>query len=466
MSNLEDSIVLITSASDDSRKVNVIGTGFAFYREDNYTYLLTCAHVVEDVGGEENVLVNNIRAEVLAIGDVKGFDLAVLRVENLNIPLFQLISLSEAKNRKFRTAGHFLYGEEKKILLETVDGTLGKKRFARQNDERVAVWNLLVDEGDRLRKGYSGAPVVDWGSGGVLGVATNMEKDGTEGLAISVEALSKIWPEIPPAISYFYLEKFDVITVNNKGKEIERRSDEAVFFTEDLGSGVILEMVAIPGGTFLMGSPENEEGRYDSESPQHEVTVQPFYMSKYPITQNQYQAIMGKNPSRFKGGNRPVEKVSWYDAVEFCQKLSQKTGKNYKLPSESQWEYACRAGTTTLFHFGETITSELVNYKAPQGKYRKQTTDVGSFFPNAFGLYDMHGNLWEWCQDVWHDNYEGAPTDSSAWESEEKSNVRLLRGGSWSYHSWDCRCARRNCSIAGGLNGNGGFRIVSSVSCS
>ncbi|MGD1698584.1 trypsin-like peptidase domain-containing protein [Dapis sp. BLCC M229] len=144
MSNLEESIVLITSASDNSRKADVIGTGFAFYQENNYTYFLTCAHVVEDVGGEENVLVNNIRAKVLAIGDVKGFDLAVLRVEKLNVPLLQLISLSEAKNRMFRTAGHYLYGEEKKILLETVDGTLGKKRFARQNDEKVAAWKLLI----------------------------------------------------------------------------------------------------------------------------------------------------------------------------------------------------------------------------------------------------------------------------------------------------------------------------------
>ncbi|NEP90316.1 MAG: SUMF1/EgtB/PvdO family nonheme iron enzyme [Okeania sp. SIO2C2] len=311
MSNLEESIVLITSASDNSFKADVIGTGFAFYREDNYTYLLTCAHVVEDVGGEENVLVNSIRAKVLATGDVKGFDLAVLGVEKLNVPLFQLISLSETKNRKFQTAGHFLYGEEKKILLETVGGTFGKKRLARQNDERVAVWNLLVDEGERLRKGYSGSPVVDCETGYVLGVATNMEKDGAEGLAISVEALQKIWPQIPLAISCFYREKFDVITVNNKGEEIERRSYEAAFFTEDLGNGVMLEMVSIPGGTFLMGSPENEARWNDRESPQHQVNLLPFYMSKYPITQNQYQAIMGKNPSYFKGGNRPVEKVSY-----------------------------------------------------------------------------------------------------------------------------------------------------------
>ncbi len=458
MSNLEESIVLITSASD--KKANVIRTGFAFYRADNYTYLLTCAHVVEDVGGEENVLVNNIPAEVFETGDVKGFDLAVLRVENLNIPLLQLISLSEGENRKFRTAGNYLYGEEKKILLKTVDGTLGKKRFLRHSDERVAVWKLLINEGDvatarlrqRLPQGYSGAPVIDLETGGVLGVATNMEKEETEGLAISVEALNKIWSEMSPAISDFYLEKFDVITVNNKGEEINRHSHQAVFFTEDLGQGVMLEIVSIPGGTFLMGSPENEVKRRDNESPQHEVTLPPFCMSKYPITQDQYQAIMGENPSHFQGRNRPVECVSWYDATEFCQKLSQKTGKTYRLPSESQWEYACRAGTTTPFYFGETITTDLVNYngnytygKAPKGKYREQTTNVGSFPPNVFGLYDMHGNVWELCADDWHNNYEGAPTDGSAWLelNDEKKLYALLRGGSWFFLPDICRSAFR-----------------------
>ncbi|NET42905.1 GUN4 domain-containing protein [Okeania sp. SIO2B3] len=198
--HLEESIVLITSASENSFKADVIGTGFAFYQADNYTYLLTCAHVVEDVGGEENVLVNNIPAEVVATGDVNGFDLAVLQVEKLNVRLFQLISLSEAENQKFRIAGHYLYGENKNVMLETVDGTLGKKRFARQNNETVTAWKLLINEGDRLRKGYSGAPVVDL-SDRVLGIATNMEKDGAEGLAISVEALNKIWPQMPIAIS-------------------------------------------------------------------------------------------------------------------------------------------------------------------------------------------------------------------------------------------------------------------------
>ncbi|MFO5527762.1 MAG: SUMF1/EgtB/PvdO family nonheme iron enzyme, partial [Cuspidothrix sp.] len=193
-------------------------------------------------------------------------------------------------------------------------------------------------------------------------------------------------------------------------------------FTEDLGNGIKLEMIAIPGGTFWMGSPENEAERSSWESPQHQVTVPSFFMGKYQLTQAQYQAIIGTNPSRFKGKNRPVESVCWDDAVAFCQTLSQKTQKNYRLPSEAEWEYACRAGTTTPFSFGDNITTDLVNYdgnypykSAPKGKHRQQTTDVGTFPPNAFGLYDMHGNVWDWCEDDWHDNYINPPTDGSAW---------------------------------------------------
>ncbi len=159
-------------------------------------------------------------------------------------------------------------------------------------------------------------------------------------------------------------------------------------------------MVAIPGGSFLMGSPCDEKGRRDNEEPQHEVNVPSFYLGKYAVTQAQWQAIMGNNPAKFEGENRPVEAVSWLEAVEFCQKLSEKLGEEYRLPSEAEWEYACRAGTTTPFHFGATITTELANYSGnstygseSEGQYRKETTEVGSFPPNAFGLYDMHGNV-------------------------------------------------------------------------
>jgi formylglycine-generating enzyme required for sulfatase activity len=237
-----------------------------------------------------------------------------------------------------------------------------------------------------------------------------------------------------------------------------------------LGNGVILEMAAITGGTFMMGSPENEVERFSDERPQHHVTVPSFLMGKYPVTQAQYQAIMGTNPSLFKGSNRPVECVSWDNAVAFCEKLSQKTGKNYRLPSEAEWEYACRAGTTTPFYFGKTISTDLANYDGnytygggAKGVYREETTEVGIFPANPFGLYDMCGNVWEWCQDNRHSNYEGAPTDGSAWLGIEKNtNTRLLRGGSWFNEPGYCRSAFRCYYDLDRFDFHIGFRVVCS----
>ncbi|MBS9386143.1 MAG: SUMF1/EgtB/PvdO family nonheme iron enzyme [Dolichospermum sp. BR01] len=267
------------------------------------------------------------------------------------------------------------------------------------------------------------------------------------------------------------LEKIEVVTTNKFGEIIQRQQRIAKYFIEDLGNGVILDMAAIPGDTFMMGSPENEAGRSDNESPQHQVTVPSFFMGKYPVTQAQYQAIMGNNPSYFEGSNRPVEQVSWINAVAFCKKLSQKIGKTYRLPSEAEWEYACRAGTTTPFHLGETITTDLANYdgndtygQGTKGVYREETREVGSFgVANNFGLYDMHGNIREWCQDNWHRNYEGAPTNGSEWlDIEENINWKMLRGGSWSSIPDYCRSAYRSSNYLGtDLNGLG-FRVVCS----
>ncbi|MEH1893304.1 MAG: formylglycine-generating enzyme family protein [Nostoc sp.] len=259
-------------------------------------------------------------------------------------------------------------------------------------------------------------------------------------------------------------------------------------FIEDLGNGVQLEMVSIPEGSFIMGSPQDEPERSSSESPQHQVTVRAFFMGKYTVTQAQWQAVaslpqinqkLNPNASTFKGANRPVDSVSWEDAVEFCDRLSQYTGRPYSLPSEAEWEYACRAGTTTPFHFGETITSELANYNADgtygagvKRTYRKETTPVGSFnAANAFGLYDMHGNVWEWCIDDWHDNYEGAPTDGSAWVddndnlSKNQGNA-VLRGGSWDDFPYLCRSASRDDFFRGErgfIYYTFGFRVVCGV---
>ncbi|MEA5463623.1 formylglycine-generating enzyme family protein [Leptothoe sp. PORK10 BA2] len=244
---------------------------------------------------------------------------------------------------------------------------------------------------------------------------------------------------------------------------IRRSTRQAWQYVENLGSGVELAMVCIQAGSFTMGAPEGEEDRSDDEGPQHPVTIaEPFFMGKYPITQAQWRVVaampqvereLDQDPANFKRDNRPVAVVSWLDAVEFCARLSQHTGRDYRLPTEAEWEYACRAGTTTPFHFGATIASNLANYRGtstygvgPAGEYRQQTTDVGSFPANAFGLYDMHGNVLEWCQDWWHESYEGAPADGSAWldHEDDAEEKRVLRGGSWSDDPAFCRSADRN----------------------
>ncbi|WP_422615651.1 SUMF1/EgtB/PvdO family nonheme iron enzyme [Nodularia spumigena] len=261
-----------------------------------------------------------------------------------------------------------------------------------------------------------------------------------------------------------------------KSYEINRSRRSGEFFTENLGNGVVLDMVKIPGGKFLMGSPENEPKRFENESPQHSVTIQPFFTGKFTITQAQWAAVaafdkvkidLNPDPSNFKGANRPVESVSWNHAVEFCARISQKTGKTYRLPSEAEWEYACRAGTTTPFYFGETLTTDLANYdgnytygSAPKGEYRKQTTDVGKFSANPFGLYDMCGNIWEWCQDEWHKNYDNAPADARVWLVKNDNPFRLLRGGSWYDFPGDCRSAYRNNLYPDLAYGTFGFRVV------
>ena len=251
------------------------------------------------------------------------------------------------------------------------------------------------------------------------------------------------------------------VAVDKSQVKITKISGEAEQIIEVLGKDIKLEMVYVPSGSFLMGSNE-----YDTEKPIHRVTIPSFYISKYTITQQQYQLIMGKNQSRFRGANRPVEEVTWDDAMSFRQKLSKLTGKQYTLPSESQWEYACRAGTTTPFCFGETITPDLVNHEGNHtyGKAPiKKTTDVGNFPPNAFGLYDMHGNVREWCLDHWHENYQGAPSDGSAWLSDNDKANRLLRGGSWLIYPRDCRSASRLSLTPDYHYFSVGFRVVCEI---
>ena len=217
---------------------------------------------------------------------------------------------------------------------------------------------------------------------------------------------------------------------------VKKSPGQAKQFLEGLGGGVHIPMVSIPAGTFMMGAPQLEDGSSDAQRPQHRVSVRSFYMGKSPVTQAQYEAVMGNNPAYFQGGDRPVETVSWHDAVEFCQKLSQLTDRYYRLPSEAEWEYACRSGTKTAFYVGDSIDLAVANYRS------QETTVVGSFPANAYGLNDMHGNILEWCADNYHGNYIDAPTDGSAW-SNDANPTYILRGGSWYSKASYCRSAAR-----------------------
>lgn len=279
--------------------------------------------------------------------------------------------------------------------------------------------------------------------------------------------------------------EFDVATLERESQflgigdrwVINRHSKQTISRIEHLAEGIELELVQIPGGSFLMGSPQDEQDFFscvNSESPQHIVTIRPFCLGKYPVTQAQWRAVaalppvncdLDPDPSTFKGDSLPVEGVTWYDAAEFCDRLTQLTQRSYRLPTEAEWEYACRAGTTTPFHFGEKLSPELANYKTSavqtyKADYsysiglgresRGSTTPVGSFgVANAFGLYDMHGNVCEWCLDDGR-SYEGAPTDGSARADDTNTNPSrkpykaVQRNGRWFIYPVDCPSAEQS----------------------
>ena len=257
---------------------------------------------------------------------------------------------------------------------------------------------------------------------------------------------------------------FEIVSVDSNGEIIDRQSGAALCLTESLGDDLDLDLVLIPSGTFMMG----DDRHHQDEQPIHQVTVPSFYIGKYPITQAQYRFVMGENQGDAIVIDYPIEKINWHDAISFCHKLSHQTGKHYSLPSESQWEYACRAGTNTTFHFGDTITPDLANYNGDypyggvaKGENRAQATPVGNFPANAFGLYDMHGNVWEWCLDAYQPSYQGAPIDESAVAAGLTDGVkRVMRGGAWDYVARGCRSAVR-CSLDAGLRlGGCGLRVI------
>jgi formylglycine-generating enzyme required for sulfatase activity len=287
---------------------------------------------------------------------------------------------------------------------------------------------------------------------------------------------------------------YNVVLLDQYGNIDQRNSASNRGYTERL-EGIALEMANIPAGSFQMGSPSSESSRSSNESPQHSVSVPEFFMGRTQVTQAQWRAVaqlpqvhrsLKSDPSSFIGNELPVENVTWYDCIEFCARLSRATGKNYRLPSEAEWEYACRAGTTTPFHFGETISTEVANYdgnstyaSGQTGVYRQKTTPVGSFnAANAWGLYDMHGNLYEWCLDDWHGSYEGAPSDGRPWFKNDNhssfeedwqhwlyailqhTNNKLLRGGYWYCSPRSCRSANRYYSSPANCDHSRGFRVA------
>jgi len=226
----------------------------------------------------------------------------------------------------------------------------------------------------------------------------------------------------------------------------------------DLGDGVAMPMVEIKPGRFMMGSPASERDRQDNET-QHSVTIsKAFWLGQTEVTQAEWQAVMGTNPSAFKGDlNRPVETVSWDDAQEFCRRLSQKTGMTFRLPTETEWEYACRAGTTTAYSFGSD-PARLVDYAWFDDNAGRSTHPVATKKPNAWGLHDMHGNVWEWCADWYGDYPSGAVTDP---QGPRSGSDRVLRGGSWDNHSSFCRASVRDDVTPGDVNyGYFGFRVA------
>jgi formylglycine-generating enzyme required for sulfatase activity len=270
-------------------------------------------------------------------------------------------------------------------------------------------------------------------------------------------------------------------------------------FQEELDLGFSITMLQIPEGEFMMGSEERGvilsmyEERCDHDKPRHRVQLQSFFLGQYPVTQMQWKIVaewpmvkreLNPAPSDCWAPNRPVTCVSWHEAIEFCERLSRKTHRNYTLPSEAQWEYACRAGTSTTFAFGDTLTPELANYSlgdirqnyfllrelakiAPSridltclaNHYWPETTRVGIFPSNLWGLHDMHGNVFEWCLDYWNPDYKNAPSDGSAWISSGDSTSRVRRGGCWDHGVESTSSAHRSWRSTGVVDRNTGFRL-------
>ncbi|MBE7385777.1 MAG: formylglycine-generating enzyme family protein [Leptolyngbya sp. SIO1E4] len=368
-------------------------------------------------------------------------------------------------------------------LVEVIRRDLANLAARDDSEERFWLARLVKSQADWLTDSGYRVLLLDWTEQiAATGTIEPSVEAAAKTLAIGlpVKPLDFEVVMLRPAGATDELQPFDfqVVTVNARGEELTRQTQQAFKFLEPLGETTLpLEMVAIPGGQFLMGAPKGEKDAMKAERPQHQVTITPFFMGRTPVIHAQWRFVAGlpqvsqklnTELARFKSNNLPIEQVSWDDAMEFCARLSNYTQRDYRLPTEAEWEYACRADTTTPFHFGATITSNLANYygsevyqQEPKGEYRNKTTPIDHFgIANAFGLSDMHGNVWEWCLDHWHSNYKGAPTDGSAWGTDDKDAYRVLRGGSWDNFPRSCRSAFRYVNTRVHRNDFIGFRVV------
>lgn len=280
-----------------------------------------------------------------------------------------------------------------------------------------------------------------------------------------------------PSWEVFPKMNLTTVQVNALGEILQERTIAVPYHREPLPWNTALTFLAIPGGHFFMGTSPQERGSWRDEHPCHGVHLNPFWLAQTPLTYGQLEAIatlptiqhpLTCYPSGHPGDDHPVGAIPWLEALEICDRLSLYLGQTFRLPSEAEWEYACRAGSNTPFHFGATLTSALANYNSTHpygqeksGGYRGGTTPVASFPPNAFGLYDMHGNVTEWCGDLWHRDYQGAPTQGEAW-NETKGAIagRIVRGGSWSHRPKDCRSGSRLALMAGSDPWIAGLRLV------
>ncbi len=296
-------------------------------------------------------------------------------------------------------------------------------------------------------------------------IPSNGPSNGPSSGVTEVQGAVKLPTSVAPAGSIGNFD-FETVTLDEGGNATSRQKKQSRHFGEDLGQDVILELVEIPGGEFTIGSPREEIGRIPNEGPQRKMTLPSFWMGKFEVTQDQWREVaklpivksdFDADPSfpLYKHDKSPVSGVSWQDAVEFCKRLSRKTGREYRLPSEAEWEYAARAGTTTPFAFGATITPVVANCT------QKRPMTVGSLgLANAFGLFDIHGNVWEWCQDERHDDYSEMSSNGS-WTKVGDPRFRTLRGGCWGLTEIrSCRSALRYQDAPEARSLIYGFRVV------